>query len=244
MALPETIATIEGKFQLIAKREFRGETTLIIQAADLIELCRFARESLGFDLLVDVSSVDNFGEEPRFDMVYELVNAFTNEHVRLKFSVSEDELTVPSVSGIWDTANWHEREIFDMMGINFSGHPDLRRILMWDGYPYYPLRKDFPLAGKLSEVPEVALASRRRWRAARSSRFPPRPRPRIASPARGGSRSSRGPFYPQILADERRFGGMDCVGEPAESRDEDLRAWTQTATRYLKNLCPSARICG
>jgi hypothetical protein len=75
----------------------------------------------------------------------------------LKLSASEDELEVPTVTGVWATADWHEREMFDMMGIRFTGHPDLRRILMWDGYPYYPLRKDFPLAGKPSDLPEVAF---------------------------------------------------------------------------------------
>jgi NADH-quinone oxidoreductase subunit C len=90
-------------------------------------------------------------------MVYELSSIATNEHLRLKVAISEDEPNVGTVSGIWPTANWHEREIYDMMGIGFTGHPDLRRILMWDGYPYFPLRKDFPLAGKASDVPEVAF---------------------------------------------------------------------------------------
>ena len=71
--------------------------------------------------------------------------------------MSEEESELPTVSGVWRTADWHEREIYDMMGIRFRGHPDLRRILMWEGYPYFPLRKDFPLAGKSSEVPEVAF---------------------------------------------------------------------------------------
>ena len=79
------------------------------------------------------------------------------DHLRLKISVSEDALEVPTVSDIWPTADWHEREAYDMLGITFPGHPDLRRILMWDGYPYFPLRKDFPLEGKPSEVPDVAF---------------------------------------------------------------------------------------
>jgi NADH-quinone oxidoreductase subunit C len=75
----------------------------------------------------------------------------------LKISVSEDLLEVPTVSDLWATADWHERECFDMFGIKFSGHPDLRRILMWDGYPYFPLRKDFPLGGRPSDMPDVAF---------------------------------------------------------------------------------------
>jgi NADH-quinone oxidoreductase subunit C len=79
-------------------------------------------------------------------------------HLRLKLQVSEDAGAVDTVSDIWPTANWHEREIFDMMGIKFTGHPDLRRILMWDGYPYFPLRKEFPLEGLPSEMPDVAFS--------------------------------------------------------------------------------------
>jgi NADH-quinone oxidoreductase subunit C len=78
-------------------------------------------------------------------------------HLRLKLKVSEEASVVDTVSDIWPTANWHEREIYDMMGIKFGGHPDLRRILMWDGYPYFPLRKDFPLEGLPSEMPDVAF---------------------------------------------------------------------------------------
>jgi NADH-quinone oxidoreductase subunit C len=157
MALPEAIAALEGKFSILGKVDFRGETTLKVQREDIAAICKFCKESLGFDYLIDVSSVDNFGEEPRFEMVYELSSIATNEHLRLKLTVSEDEPSVATVSDVWATANWHEREIFDMMGLTFTGHPDLRRILMWDGYPYYPLRKDFPLGGKSSEVPEVAF---------------------------------------------------------------------------------------
>lgn len=156
MTLSDAIASLEGKFNILQKNEFRGETTLTIERADILPACQHAR-SLGFDTLVDVSSVDNFGEEPRFEMVYELYSLDDNHHLRLKASVSEDELEVASVVPVWSTANWHEREVYDMMGIKFTNHPDLRRILMWEGYPYFPLRKDFPLAGRPSEMPDVAF---------------------------------------------------------------------------------------
>ena len=138
--------------------EFRGEATMRLQDAGRIaEVCALAKGELGFDYLVDLSSVDNYGDTPRFTLVYELYGYGHHTHLRIKTDVSEEQPELPTVSGVWRTANWHEREIYDMMGIRFAGHPDLRRILMWEGYPYFPLRKDFPLAGKPSLVPEVAF---------------------------------------------------------------------------------------
>jgi NADH-quinone oxidoreductase subunit C len=138
--------------------EFRGETSFVILLADLREVAKFCRDELSFDYLLDISSVDNFGEEPRFEMVYELYSMRFGTHLRLKFKVSEEGEEVPTVSDIWPTANWHEREVYDMMGIRFANHPDLRRILMWDGYPYFPLRKEFPLEGLPSNMPDVAFS--------------------------------------------------------------------------------------
>jgi NADH-quinone oxidoreductase subunit C len=138
--------------------EFRGELTVHLADAERIaEVCAFAKQSLGFDYLVDISSVDNYGSDPRWTVVYELYGYGHHSHLRLKTDVSEEKSELPTVTTVWRGADWHEREIYDMMGVRFRGHPDLRRILMWDGYPYFPLRKDFPLAGKPSELPEVAF---------------------------------------------------------------------------------------
>ncbi len=139
------------------KTEFRGETTYTIRPGDLREAAKFSRDDLSFDYLIDITSIDNFGEEPRFEIVYELYSMLHAVHLRLKLRVSEDVGAVDTISDIWPTANWHEREIYDMMGIKFNGHPDLRRILMWDGYPFFPLRKEFPLEGLPSEMPDVAF---------------------------------------------------------------------------------------
>jgi NADH-quinone oxidoreductase subunit C len=141
------------------RSEFRGETTFLIDPRDLREVARFCRDELSFDYLIDITSVDHFGSEPRFAVVYELYSMTLAVHLRLKLKVSEDNPAVETVSDIWPTANWHEREIWDMMGLRFNGHPDLRRILMWEGYPYFPLRKEFPLAGKPSDVPDVGFTS-------------------------------------------------------------------------------------
>ena len=140
--------------------EFRGEITLqVLEAGRIAEVCAHAKKELGFDFLKDVCSVDNFGEDPRLTVVYHLYGIGHHCELRLKTSVSEDKASLPTVSTVWRTADWHEREIYDMMGIEFLGHPDLRRILMWEGYPYNPLRKDFPLAGKPTDLPEVAFTN-------------------------------------------------------------------------------------
>jgi NADH-quinone oxidoreductase subunit C len=160
MTRADLLASLEkmlgGKLQ--RKIQFRGETTFVILAADLREVATFCRDELRMDYLLDITSVDNFGDEPRFEIVYELYSMPFAIHLRLKLSVSEDQGEVPTVSDVWPTANWHEREIYDMMGIRFTDHPDLRRILMWDGYPYFPLRKEFPLEGLPSNMPDVAFS--------------------------------------------------------------------------------------
>jgi NADH-quinone oxidoreductase subunit C len=138
--------------------EFRGEVTLkVVDAERITEVCAHAKSALGFDMLLDISSVDNYGDDPRWTLVYELYGTGHLCHLRLKADVSEERSEAPTVITVWRTADWHEREIYDMMGIRFRGHPDLRRILMWDGYPYFPLRKDFPLAGKPTDLPDVAF---------------------------------------------------------------------------------------
>jgi NADH-quinone oxidoreductase subunit C len=142
--------------KLHAKVEFRGETTYTIYPADLHEIAKLCRDDFSFDYLLDITSIDNGDSERRFELVYELYSMTLAVHLRLKLHIAEDE-EPDTVSDIWPTANWHEREIYDMMGIKFKGHPDLRRILMWDGYPFFPLRKEFPLEGLPSEMPDVAF---------------------------------------------------------------------------------------
>jgi NADH-quinone oxidoreductase subunit C len=141
-----------------APAEFRGELTVkVLNAERIAEVCAYAKKEQGFNYLVDISSVDNYGEDPRFTIIYHLYGYGHNCYLRLKTDVSEEKSELPTVTGVWRTADWHEREIYDMMGVRSAGHPDLRRILMWEGYPYFPLRKDFPLAGKPSELPDVAF---------------------------------------------------------------------------------------
>lgn len=160
MSPTDAAAKIAEKFPsaITGQNEFRGETTLLLGAEAIRDVCGFAKDALGFDYLVDISAVDHFGDEPRFEVVYELYSLAHGAHLRLKIPAGEDPCEAPTVSDIWPTADWHEREVYDLMGIRFAGHPDLRRILMWEGYPYHPLRKDFPLEGKPSDAPDVAFS--------------------------------------------------------------------------------------
>jgi NADH-quinone oxidoreductase subunit C len=160
MSALELAKQFQAKFgDLISQpTEFRGEISMTVADAERMpEVSAFAKKELGFDYLVDVTSIDNYGDDPRFAVIYHMYGYAHQCYLRLKTAVSEEKGELPTVIGIWRTADWHEREIYDMMGLRFRGHPDLRRILMWDGYPYFPLRKDFPLSGKPTDLPEVAF---------------------------------------------------------------------------------------
>jgi NADH-quinone oxidoreductase subunit C len=160
MTSVEAAKKLKAKFgDLVSEpAEFRGESSVVVaDAQQIVEVCQHAKNDLDFNYLVDISSVDNYGDDPRWTVVYHLRGLRNGCDLRLKTNVSEEKSKLPSVIGVWRTANWHEREVYDMMGIHFAGHPDLRRILMWEGYPYFPLRKDFPLAGKESDLPGIAF---------------------------------------------------------------------------------------
>jgi len=129
---------------------YKDEHTIRVKLSRLLEVSRFLREdpSCGFDFLSDLCGVDYLGRAPRFEVVYHLYSMKHRHRLRMKTSPPDDDLTVPSVVSVWKTANWHERECYDLLGITFSDHPDLRRILTPDGFKEYPLRKDFPLRGR------------------------------------------------------------------------------------------------
>ena len=128
----------------------------------LLEFLEILKDNQGFDMLSDLTAIDDLGETPRFTVVYHLYHTQKHTYFRVASKCPQDEPpTMPSATGLWAGADWHEREAFDMFGIHFSGHPNLKRILMWDDYPYHPMRKDFPLAGKETDLPaaDVALAT-------------------------------------------------------------------------------------
>jgi len=143
------VSKLKGKFAdtVLDVTEFRGETTVTVKKEEIVAVSSYMKEELGFNFLCDICGVDYLGQVPRFMMVYNLYNITTKERMRIKIPVAEDAAQVDTVSGVWGTANWMEREVWDLMGISFNNHPDLRRILMpadWEGYP---LRKDYPVQG-------------------------------------------------------------------------------------------------
>jgi NADH-quinone oxidoreductase subunit C len=142
--------------QVLESHEFRGEQTLRVTVEGLHGVLAKCRHELGYEMLLDISAVDHLGEEPRFEVIYELAALDDSKHLRVKAKVAEDAM-VSTAQDLWEAADWHEREVWDLMGIGFAGHPNLKRILMWEGYPYFPLRKDFPLAGRPTELPDVAF---------------------------------------------------------------------------------------
>jgi NADH-quinone oxidoreductase subunit C len=127
-----------------------GETTIVVPRESIAEACSFYKTTPGleFTMLVDLCGVDRGPEEdPRFEVNYHLFSTTKFHRLRLKVLLSEDDPRVPTVTTVWRTANWHERETWDMFGIRFEGHPDLRRILLPDDWQGHALRKDFPLRG-------------------------------------------------------------------------------------------------
>lgn len=134
---------------LLDASEFRGELTLVVSPDLIRSICEFLRSDseLHFNFLVDVTAVDRYPVEPRFEVVYHLRSMKTGERVRLKARVPGDNPRIESVVGLWPVADMLEREVFDLFGVHFLGHPNLRRLLMPDDWEGHPLRKDYPVEG-------------------------------------------------------------------------------------------------
>lgn len=134
-------------------KEHAGELTFIVDREKLKPFLRLLKEQHGFEYLVDIGATDHFVEGLRFELVYNLVSLSRRLRVRVKARLPEDNPEVDTVSDLWPAANWHEREAYDMMGIRFRGHPDLRRMYLPEDFEYYPLRKEFPLLGIPGSIP-------------------------------------------------------------------------------------------
>jgi NADH-quinone oxidoreductase subunit C len=150
-AEPATLEALTTRVGELPTSEFRGDTRVVVPKEKLLEAMRLLRDERGFDLLVDVTCVDylNYRDaKDRFGLVYLLANTVTNERLTVRVYLNEPDLTVPSMVPLWAGANWMEREVWDMFGIRFDGHPDHRRILMPEEFTAHPLRKDYPLQGR------------------------------------------------------------------------------------------------
>lgn len=161
-AAPATdlLAVLQARFPAAVARPSVDHPAFNLPMAEVPAALLLLRDEHGYDLLIDVTAVDwDVEARPRFSVVWHLLSSTAHGYVRLVADcVSDAEPTAPSVVSLWAGANWHERETFDLMGIQFTDHPDLRRILMWDGYPFHPLRKDFPLAGIETPLPDLEVA--------------------------------------------------------------------------------------
>ena len=147
-----TVEAIQSKFPqaVIEAIDYRGEQTLLLKTEQLVAVCTYLKDTLQYGFLETVTAVDWLERLPRYDVVYQLLSIEHQCFIRLKVQVGqrrERKPAVPTVIGVWPGANWYEREIFDLFGITFTGHPDLRRILMPPDWTTHPLRKDYPLTG-------------------------------------------------------------------------------------------------
>ena len=140
---------------ILSTEEFRGDLTIRVSVKSLVSVCETLKTdpALAFAMVIDITAVDRYTPEERFEVVYNLYSLEHKRYVRVKVRIDEQDPVVPTVTGVWAGANWHERETFDMFGIRFAGHPDLRRLYMPEEFEYYPLRKDFPLMGIPDSLP-------------------------------------------------------------------------------------------
>ncbi len=149
MAESTLLAKIQERFAdaVLSTHSHLGENTIVVARSRLVELAKFLKEDpeLQFDVLMDLTAVDYLKRKPRFEVVYHFLSLPLLHRLRVKVPVGEPNPEVDTLSGLWRGANWYEREVYDMFGIRFRGHPDLRRILMYPEFEGHPLRKDYPI---------------------------------------------------------------------------------------------------
>ena len=149
-AVDDVVAAVRERFGAADVSVFRAQTRLVVPAPQSFEVLGFLKDR-GFDLLVDVSCVDYLDypdAKHRYGLVYLLTNTATNQRLTVRVFVDDPEPNVQSVVSLWEGANWLEREVWDLFGIHFAGHPDLRRLVMPEEFTAHPLRKDYPLQGR------------------------------------------------------------------------------------------------
>lgn len=153
--LPEIVSALREEFgeDILNVDEYAGEQTVYVRRARIAKVCEYLKTRYDFEYLSDVGGVDRFTDEERFEVFYNLVSFRGRKRIRLKVRVDEQELVVPTITNVYRSANWNEREVYDMLGIRFEGHPDLRRMYMPEDFEHYPQRKEFPLLGIPGSLP-------------------------------------------------------------------------------------------
>lgn len=143
------------KSDILNSHENLGDETIVVEARNIKQILHYAKESAEtqFDLLLDICGVDYVGREPRFEVVYHLYSIPLNHRLRIKVQIPESDCKIPSCVDLWKSADWFERETFDMLGIHFEGHPNLKRLLLFEGFEGHPLRKDYPITQR-QKIPE------------------------------------------------------------------------------------------
>lgn len=150
VTIDDAVNGVKARFD-VSSDEFRGQTRIVVPANSAFDVLSLLKGEYNFDYLVDITCVDYLqfrGATDRFGMVYVIANSTTAARLTIRVMLNEPDLTVDSVVRLWEGANWMEREVWDMFGIQFEGHPDLRRILLPDEFTAHPLRKDYPLQGR------------------------------------------------------------------------------------------------
>jgi NADH-quinone oxidoreductase subunit C len=145
------VTALKGKYSDFTTSEFRDNRRVIVKPANLFDVLKSLKTEHGFDMLAELTAVDYLkypNATDRFGVVYCLLNTTTGERVIVKTFLNEPDLTIPSAVPLWKGADWLEREVYDMYGVIFAGHPDLRRILMPEAFTSHPLRKDYPMRGR------------------------------------------------------------------------------------------------
>ncbi len=155
-ALRDRVVTLLRGASPFTGEAARGQAVIVLERSALPAAFHTLRDhpETRFEVLSDLTAVDYLGRTPRFEVVYELYSLSLNHRLRVKVPVPEGDPVVPTASGVWKSANWAEREVWDMFGIRFAGHPDLRRILMYPEFEGHPLRKDYPVHHRQPLVPE------------------------------------------------------------------------------------------
>lgn len=153
------LALLTERFGYLTERASADHPAVNCPADKLVEFCAALRDEFDYDMLIDVTAVDWDAQSPRFTGIYHFLSTTKHEYLRVAADCADDiNPALPSLCDLYAAANWHERETYDLMGVRYQGHPNLRRILMWDAYPYHPLRKEFPLAGIEVPLPGADVA--------------------------------------------------------------------------------------